>query len=854
MPSRSHESATPDELEPLLQALLADRKVVEPTYFPRGCLLPDGRLDLCKQALGPERVRSVTEALARNTFVTSLLVGADFIGDEGAVAIARLVEEGAGLENIFVGCNLIGPRGAEALASASLHNQHLRALWLKRNPIGHHGVQAVARLLIGSRALRTLDLVQTDLSASDLASIMSAAGESFSLERLYLGGNGLSDAAPVAALLAASTSLDGLFLGAQPLGDLGARCLAGALARNRSLSVLALPSAALSPVGVAMLVEAAMSHPSLRELSLGRAPATEVLGVAPNVIGEHGASAIAGLVRASPSLRSLDLAGASLSENGLAKLIEALEDNHQIAELRVDRAAPRLGARLKALLDRNRKHGASLVRHPDVAAIASVYRTKASRPISKGSATPSISRRSSAELPSPAEVEAATKVLEKLATNPELFFMHRDALKGLRASANRVVSGIVDVARRRKGTERQPVKGVKEVREAQRTRDRALIARTGLRRQRSGEDAAPLTGQEQLAGTRCCYVCKQPYQRLHPHYDSMCTSCGDFNFARRELLADLRGRTALLTGGRLKIGRQVALKLLRAGASVWITTRFPKDAVRRFAAEQDFGAWAERLKVVGLDLRHLPSVEGLAAELASRPEGLDILINNAAQTIRRPPEFYAHLVAGEAQLLPAELGALISSAARLTSVAVAGSSEHFPVGRWEDDGQQLDLRPENSWSLSVDAVSTLELLEVHVVNALAPFLLVRGLLPAFERSPHARRFIVNVSAMEGSFSHRYKGEEHPHTNMAKASLNMLTRTAASGLAKKGVFMNSVDTGWITNEQPFQVRERMKREYDFSPPLDEVDGAARVLEPVLTGLTSEIPPSGLFLKDYRPVAW
>ncbi len=122
------------------------------------------------------------------------------------------------------------------------------------------------------------------------------------------------------------------------------------------------------------------------------------------------------------------------------------------------------------------------------------------------------------------------------------------------------------------------------------------------------------------------------------------------------------------------------------------------------------------------------------------------------------------------------------------------------------------------------------------------------------RSRLERRFIVNVSAMEGSFSRDYKSEAHPHTNMAKAALNMLTRTSAAGLAKRSVFMTSVDTGWITNEQPFPVRERMRLEFGFNPPLDEVDGAARVLDPILRGVVEAEAPFGLFLKDYRAVPW
>ncbi len=870
MPHSINPLATAAELAPLLSALRSGAPVDEPTYFPRGCLLPDGRLDLCKQDLGPIQARAVAQALEACAFVKSLLLGADHLEDEGARAIAGLLERSAHLETVFVGCNLIGSAGAEALAGASAMQPHLRGLWLKRNAIGERGAQAVLRLIAESPALRTLDLVDTGWPAERVSALAEAISRSAALERLYLGTNALHDGAAIAALIAAGR-LRALYAGSQPLGDDGARAIAAALRDDRRLEVLELPSAGIGDAGVVALAEAAQAQGSLQVLALGRAPAAPLLGLAANGVGSQGVRALAALIRSSTVLRTLDLRVGGLPRAELEVLVDAVESSPSLGALELDGVPPELRARLDALLARNRAHAPPVPVVEDVQAIRSVYRThrpaRAHRSVREPRRTASAVEAAptaptpEAPLPSPAEIAAATRVLERLAASPEAFFTARSALAPLRAAANRVVSGIVATARARRdahpAARRDDGDRGREQRTQDRAHDRALLERTGLRQQRAAATAPAPEPSERLVDARACYVCKARYRDVHAFYDGLCRTCGDAHYARRSATADLSGRTALLTGGRLKIGRQIALKLLRAGARVYATTRFPRDAAQRFAREPDFADWEDRLHLVGIDLRHLPSVERLAAELAERPGGVDILVNNAAQTVRRPPDFYAHLAAGEAQALPPALEALLLTPTALPTSAIAAPLADpalFPLGAREDDGQQLDLRDVNSWRLSVGEVSTLELLEVHVVNSLAPFILLRGLLPALERSPHPRRFVVNVSAMEGSFARAYKAETHPHTNMAKASLNMLTRTAAGGLAARNIYMTSVDTGWITNEQPHPVRERMKTERGFTPPLDEIDGAARVCDPIFRGVTDATPLSGVFLKDYRPIAW
>ncbi len=436
--------------------------------------------------------------------------------------------------------------------------------------------------------------------------------------------------------------------------------------------------------------------------------------------------------------------------------------------------------------------------------------------------------------------------------------------------------------------------------------DRAATASTGIREARRAEVfaapprvlPAPGAAAGEFRRPRVCYVCKASYTRRHHFYDGLCPACADFNYAKRFQTADLAGRCALITGSRLKIGYQAGLKLLRAGARVIVTTRFPHDAARRYAAEADFADWGGRLRIHGLDLRHAPSVEVFARYLNQSESRLDALVNNAAQTVRRPVDFYRHLLEREAlprTALPAAERALleghyacrallersapessadprgltlldtgsvglgIRESARLSQIRMTYDDrtcgrEAFPDGRLDGDLQQVDLRTHNTWRMTLAEVPTAELLEVMLINAVAPFVLAARLKPLLLRAGTRESHVVNVSAMEGVFSRGTKTDKHPHTNMAKAALNMLTRTSAPDYARDGIHMNAVDTGWVTDEDPLVHAARKQEAHDFQPPLDVVDGAARILDPLFDGLTTGVHASGQFFKDYRPAAW
>ena len=901
-----------EDLKPLLDHLRQDPAVDRETVFPCGTLLPDGRLDLCKQGLGPRGTTGVVDALQGRPFVSSLLLGANALGDDGATAVARLLPDNPELTTVFLGCNGIGPQGVEALARHLAARPNLRGLWLKRNPLGHDGIETLAKAVAVHPSLRTLDLVHTETRGRGLKALVDGLIEhNRSLERLFLDANDLDaeDAEQLARLIRAAGPLRELYIDNNRLGDAGAR-----------------------------IVSEAMAEVSRRRSDAG----LRILGLAGNGLGEAGFRAVAGLLAQDPPLRRLFIGkGRSAavyrtvanrgSTRAADELLHALETNTHLERIVLGSGFPR-GREIRAVLgERARMSGTVYSLPDDLLAVRSVYRTppklsndgnKISPPAvppttvsADASPTGPQGRESGREqapnlsIPAPSAQELATceRVLEILRRRPDLFFdgapdgdpdpdgeSTKDRLRKVRAAANRVVHAIQEESRRRKtrrgqgrrgqGRRGKPPTDRAASRQRNRERDRGLVATTGIRTERAAavrdgrrEPPRQLTGgdpasaeslaHDSLAHGRTCHICRERYRRLHRFYDALCPTCAELNLAKRRQTTDLTGRVAILTGGRIKIGHQIALKLLRAGATVHMTTRFPCAAAKRFAAYEDFPQWRERLHIVGIDLRRLPAVEDLADAWADLPR-LDFLIQNAAQTIRRPPAFYAPLQADEQagpRALPAEQRTLIDQDLSLPDCAVPSAKALLPEDRRgalffpgdgrQEDGQPLDLRPRNSWSLELGEVSTLELLEVQVINAMAPFVLLGRLRPLLlrtyaETAGHPGVHAVSVSAMEGSFSRPYKNSTHPHTNMAKASLNMLTRTCGPALAKKGVYLNSVDTGWVTDEQPYPTRRRIQERLDFEPPLDEVDGAARVLDPIFSGLRQ----GGLFWKNYRPVDW
>ncbi|KAF2076439.1 hypothetical protein CYY_002242 [Polysphondylium violaceum] len=417
-----------------------------------------------------------------------------------------------------------------------------------------------------------------------------------------------------------------------------------------------------------------------------------------------------------------------------------------------------------------------------------------------------------------------------------------------------------------------------------------------------------LGDDKKLPSNRKCHICRKSYQFVHFFYDSLCWACSQLNYSKRFNTAELDGRVAIVTGSRIKIGYQCALKLLRAGATVIATTRFPKDSSLRYIKEPDFEKWKDRLHIYALNLCDLRSVELFCDLVQQKFKSIDMIVNNAAQTIKRPTAYFEDLYKLEANpttSFPQETQSILSefekhkhqylpnssyipsikgtntnnsdskyiTSSTTTNIiseeegAVTSSiikpifenlNNMIDKKEFDEDGLPIDKRDSTSWVQKVYQISPLELLETHAISSFSPFIILSNLFHLLKNAADLRgsAYVINVNAMEGKFSRFYKSANHPHTNMAKASQNMLTRTSSVDLAQSNIYMNSVDTGWITDERPFELSKKMKDPCGLSwePPLDEIDAAARVLDPIWEGINTQKPQYGFFYKNYRPINW
>jgi NAD(P)-dependent dehydrogenase (short-subunit alcohol dehydrogenase family) len=447
---------------------------------------------------------------------------------------------------------------------------------------------------------------------------------------------------------------------------------------------------------------------------------------------------------------------------------------------------------------------------------------------------------------SPTEWEACLKVLKALQADP---FHNPDnqTFKTLFSSIHKKV---------RKNARNQSIRDQLEYQDAELIKSTSIVKNalnnTTHYRHESQENAA----YRDLNSAEYCYVCNNPYQQLHFFYHRLCPGCAEENYAYRLKPIDLSGWQIIITGGRVKIGYATALKCLQSGANVLLTTRFPALAWQQFSLEPDYQEWRDRLTIYGLDLRNLKAVDSFCQYCFENLEYLDILINNAAQTIKYPETYYQPLMQREGHLMKEHANSRLLS--NLTPVATPQAQlmspqnwQELPLNRF---GQPVDFREKNSWNAKLTEIGLEELLEVNLINHISPYALISALTPLLEKSQKTERFIINVTSSEGQFSYANKTIHHPHTNMTKAALNMLTRTSAAEYHERNIFMNAVDVGWVSTGANEEKRSRLFDQLRI-PPLDSVDGAMRILHPIVA-VTFE-GQKGLFgklLKNYREVEW
>lgn len=354
-----------------------------------------------------------------------------------------------------------------------------------------------------------------------------------------------------------------------------------------------------------------------------------------------------------------------------------------------------------------------------------------------------------------------------------------------------------------------------------------------------------------------CYVCKEKFDRAHFFYNRLCPECADFNYRKRFTSIDLSNRNAIITGGRVKIGYATSLRLLRMGANVIMTSRFPALTLNQLEKENDYLNWKDRVIVYGLDLRNLHALDEFISFIKEHFQSLDILINNAAQTIKYPDEHYIALNTNENILLNSfnKYNNLHSNKTPITEEIKLLDNNKNELIEYKPNrfGQPIDNRIKNSWNSKLEEIDTYELLEVNLINHISPYILIRELKPLFLESTFDEKFIINVTSTEGQFSYSNKTIYHPHTNMTKAALNMMTKTSAEEFALDKIYMNSVDVGWVSTGAIEPLRQKQFKA-GYIPPLDSVDGAARIFHPIEEVINNNKIFYGVLLKDYKVVNW
>ncbi|KAJ51924.1 NAD(P)-dependent dehydrogenase (short-subunit alcohol dehydrogenase family) [Clostridium tetanomorphum] len=346
-----------------------------------------------------------------------------------------------------------------------------------------------------------------------------------------------------------------------------------------------------------------------------------------------------------------------------------------------------------------------------------------------------------------------------------------------------------------------------------------------------------------------CYICRKELREKHDSYHRLCKECGESNLMERKRKGNLSNYIILVTGGRIKIGYYTALKLLRAGARVIVTTRFPLNALSTYSKEKDFEKWKENLIIYEIDLKKVGEIEAFIQYIQINFPKLDIIVNNAAQTIKKSKKYYAELEEAEEKLSSIYLSECKYPQLRCINTL----NNQICKSKSKDIINLEETEDYNSWVAKPEDISLYEFLEVQIINSTAPFMLCTRLKESLKKSDNMNKFIINVSSVEGMFSEKRKSSKHIHTNMAKASLNMLTKSLSKDYAKYRIFIYSVDPGWVSNQFPKNWNGVCDEK--FNAPLTYEDAAARICNPIFKYLNSEkLDEFGVLLKDYKKQEW
>ncbi len=819
-----------------------------------GGFLRGNALDLA--AIGARASRVIWSQLPAQPSCELLALASNNLGVEGSALVAKQLPGFHSLRHLHWGDNGCSTAGLKSvLDGLKQSTAPIESLWFGRNELVDRAVDLLAESAHRFSSLRCLDLFANPIAVVALCRLLDALVD-HPIEVLLLDGLRLHarDIPAISARLQKLKSLRAVSLGGYRWNNEALRGWAELVASIQTLEAVSFRSVELRADGAHIVADMLSGHPSLAVLDLSFYRQEFLAGVFPNEIGEQGSEAILEACEKSPSIRSVNLRGNQLSPAAVARWAAALDVSTTLRDVNLD-STGNSQVDLTFIASVCRKRNAALPRRAVVcdrwnALLAPVVRFRtarnpeAIRPADSASSMP-------LDAPTEDDLETALRVLTHIVVRAE----HGTALaseelrfRALLARWNRTL----------RPDEPPKLSADQERTQYDRAKDSATQASVRMTSAPVGDSTDLRLASRTFARARPCYGCHELYETVDREYDQLCPPCAESNRAQRTRFLSLKGCVAVVTGARVRIGFATTLRLLRAGATVHATSRFCNDAMRRYCEEPDFEQWSSRLNLHRIDLRWLTDIQLFVQQVSAQTPAVDILVNNAAQTIAQTPEYYQTMLLAEtetSQQLPVSLRQPVFAGTSAAPLSELHTETDRAILARDDDGMPLDQRSSNSWRARVGDVSLGELVSVHAVNALAPYALLSGLRNALRLAVTERgdAFVINVSSMEGQFAEHAKSVRHPHTNMAKAALNMLTRTSGFELRRERIWMNSVDPGWISAQNPMTLAaaERIR---GWAPPLQASDAAARIVAPIADRKDGAEPIWGKLLKNFVPTDW